>query len=166
MTHFPLRSILPFALVAGLLAVASPQPLHATAAPAWSLKDVSGKTVQLSDFKGKIVILDFWATWCPPCRAEIPNFIALQDKYAKQGVTVVGLSVDQGGLAAVGPFVTKTKINYPVVLGDLDLASTYGVQGLPTTFVIDQQGNIAATHVGGTEPSAFEADIQKLLGGK
>jgi thiol-disulfide isomerase/thioredoxin len=105
-----------------LLAFASQIPLFGAAAPAWELKDLNGNAVKLSDFKGKVVILDFWATWCPPCRAEIPHFVELQDKYGKQGLVIVGISLDEGGPGVVSSFVKANKINYPIVMGNLDIA--------------------------------------------
>src|SRR5277367_6077030 len=87
-------------------------------APAWKLQDLDGKTVSSDNFKGKVVILDFWATWCPPCRAEIPGLIDLQKAYGKQGLMVVGVSVDQGGTDVIKPFVEKFGMNYPVLVTD------------------------------------------------
>ena len=134
------------------------------AAPAWQLKDMDGKPVKLADFKGKVVILDFWATWCPPCRKEIPGFIALQKKYAGKGVSVVGVSLDEGGAAAVKSFVKQNGMNYPVVLGDQQIAMAYGgITSIPTTFVIDKDGNVAAVHEGYTEQGEFEKEINQLL---
>ena len=133
-------------------------------APAWELKDVDGKTVKSSDFKGKVVLLDFWATWCGPCRAEIPSFIALQDKYRKDGLVVVGVSLDEEGPSVVKPFMKRNKINYPIVMADTRIADLFGgVEGIPTTFVIDRDGKIAAKHVGLTSKSAFEKEIKPLL---
>ena len=138
--------------------------LHADPAPAWELKNLDGKSVKLSDFKGKVVILDFWATWCPPCRAEIPNFVALQKQYGDKGLQVVGISLDQGGVNPVAAFAKGQGINYPIVMGDEDVAHQYGdIQGIPTTFVIDPKGNIVEKHVGFTEKTAFEDEIKKLL---
>ena len=152
------------ATAVALFVLASQTLLFADAAPAWELKDIKGNTVKLSDFKGKVVIVDFWATWCPPCRAEIPNFIALQDKYGKQGLVVVGISVDQGGAPAVASFAGKNKINYPLVLADDKVAEQYGVtEGIPTTFVIDRKGNIVAKHLGLTESDVFEKEIKGAL---
>jgi peroxiredoxin len=138
--------------------------LKAGPAPGWDLKDLSGKSVKLSDFKGKVVILDFWATWCPPCRAEIPNFVALQTQYKDKGLVIVGISLDQGGPEVVSSFVKTQKINYPIVMGDEGVATAYGnIQAIPTTFVIDTNGNIVGRHEGFTEKSTFESEIQKLL---
>jgi cytochrome c biogenesis protein CcmG/thiol:disulfide interchange protein DsbE len=138
--------------------------LHADPAPAWSLKDLDGKTVSLADFKGKVVVLDIWATWCPPCRAEIPHFIELQNEWKDKGVTVVGLSVDSTGAADVAKFAKDHGMNYPIVMDTGTTASAYGAdQGIPTTVVIDKNGNIVASHLGLTEKSVFEDDIAKAL---
>ncbi len=148
-----------FALSPTLIAAADSGP-----APAWSLKDVNGKTVKSSDFKGKVVILDFWATWCPPCVAEIPHFITLQDKYSKKGVTFIGASVDEDGAKSVVPFMERAKINYPIVLSTEDVADKYGAsEAIPTTIVIDRKGNIVSRTVGSMDPAALEKEIQSLL---
>jgi peroxiredoxin len=134
------------------------------AAPAWELKDLDGKTVHSSDFKGKVVILDFWATWCPPCRAELPSFVALQKKYQDKGLTVVGMSVDKGSVDDVKAFAKQQGLNYPVVLADAKIAGAFGgIEGIPTTFIIDRNGHIVKQHVGLTEQSEFESDIKPLL---
>ncbi len=136
----------------------------AQTAPAWELKDLDGKPVKLSDFKGKVVLLNFWATWCPPCREEVPALIALQNKYKDQGLVVIGLSVDQGGPAAVKSFAKRMKINYPIVLGDEKTAAAYGnVQVIPTTFFIDRAGDIVGEREGGADQATFEAAIAPLL---
>jgi peroxiredoxin len=138
--------------------------LRADPAPQFNLTDTNGKSVKLSDYKGKVIILDFWATWCPPCRAEIPNFVELQKEYGKQGLAVIGVSLDQGGVAGVADFAKAQGINYPIVMGNQDVADTYGgIQAIPTTFIIDKDGNIAARHEGFTDKSEFEAEIKKLL---
>ncbi len=136
----------------------------AQAAPAWELKDLEGKAVKLADFKGKVVLLNFWATWCPPCRKEIPALIALQNQYKDQGFVVVGISLDQGGASTVKPFATRMKINYPLVIGDEKTAAAYGgIQAIPTTFYIDREGNVAGQLQGDADKAAFEAAIKPLL---
>ena len=135
-----------------------------TPAPSWELKDVVGKPVKSSDFAGKVVILDFWATWCGPCRMEIPGFIELQKQYADKGLVVVGVSLDQDGASVVKAFIDKTGINYPVVLGDETIVNAFGgVEGIPTTFIIDRSGQIVRKHVGYAAKAEFESEIQSLL---
>ena len=133
-------------------------------APEWSLQDVEGKKVCSADFKGKVVILDFWATWCGPCRTEIPTFIALQKQYAKQGLVVIGASVDEGGADVVKPFARKLGINYPVVLADEKTQQAFGgIEAVPTTFIIDRQGQIVKEHLGFADKDEFEKEIKPLL---
>jgi thiol-disulfide isomerase/thioredoxin len=153
--------------VAGILWFAGPlyqARAAATAAPEWQLNDPDGKAVKLSDFKGKVVILDFWATWCPPCRAEIPGFISLQKQYAAQGLTVVGVSLDTDGASVVKSFMKRVGMNYPVVIGDEKIASNYGgITAIPTTFVLDRNGNIVTSHQGYASQVVFESEIRPLL---
>ena len=134
-------------------------------APDFALKDAHGKTVKLSDFKGKVVLLDFWATWCGPCKIEIPWFMEFQRKYKDQGLVVLGVSMDDDGWKVVNPFVAEHKINYRIVLGDDATGSLYGgVDALPMTLVIDRDGRIAAVHVGLSAGKGDFADaIEKLL---
>lgn len=135
-------------------------------APDFALKDATGKLVHLTDFKGKVVILDFWATWCNPCMVEIPWFQEFERKYKDRGFEVLGVSMDDDGWKAINPFVAKRKLNYRVVLGDDKTGDQYGgLEALPTTFVIDRNGRIASAHVG--LPVAgkkdFEDAIKELL---
>ncbi|MBA4320844.1 MAG: alkyl hydroperoxide reductase [Flavobacterium sp.] len=134
-------------------------------APDFALKSVDGKTVKLSDFKGKVVILDFWATWCGPCKRGIPDLIALKKEFGNKGVEIIGISVDQGNyIEQVKPFVKDMKINYPIVYADSKVASNYGgVENIPTTFVIDKKGNIVSSYVGFTTKETYINDINKAL---
>ncbi len=133
-------------------------------APDFFLTELSTRrTFRLSDYRGKVVLLDFWATWCDPCKQEIPHFIAMQNQYASQGLQVLGVSMDDDE-PPVRDFQQQFKMNYPVALGNPKLADQYGgILGLPITFVIDRQGRIVARHVGATDASVFEAEIRKLL---
>ncbi len=131
-------------------------------APDFSLSAIDGKHVSLSAYRGKVVILDFWAPWCPPCRKEIPDFIALQQQYASQGLQIIGIGLDEP--ANVVSFVRQNGFNYPVAVGDDAISNRYGgVDGLPTTFIIDRQGTIRNRFEGFTERAVFEREIKKLL---
>jgi peroxiredoxin len=133
-------------------------------APAWQLKDVNGTVVSFDQFKGKVVVLDFWATWCAPCRSEIPGYIALQEKYAKAGLVMVGVSLDREGPEVVKKFMTDQKINYQIVLGDEKIAEAFGgVEAIPTTFIIDRQGTIRYRKVGAMPAGEFEAVVAPFL---
>lgn len=133
-------------------------------APSWELKDTEGKLVKSADFKGRVVILDFWATWCGPCRMEIPGFVELQKQYGERGLTVIGVSLDEEGPSVVKPFVKKFGINYPVVMGDRKMDQAFGgIEGLPTTFIIDREGKIVKRHIGYAPKEEFEKDLKPLL---
>ncbi len=133
-----------------------------TVAPSFTLTDIHGRTVSLSDFRGKVVILDFWATWCPPCKKEIPDFIDLQREYGARGVQIVGVGLDEP--ENIREFARSHGINYPVLLGNDEVSSLYGgISGIPTTFIIDKQGNIAVRFEGFTQRAAFEREIASLL---
>ncbi|MDP8299450.1 MAG: redoxin domain-containing protein [Candidatus Tantalella remota] len=137
---------------------------NADMAPDFTLKDLDGNNYSFASTKGKVVILDFWATWCPPCRIGIPEFQALYEQYKDKGLVVVGVALDQGGVQVVKPFVKKNGVTYLVAIGDRGVVAAYGgIRGIPTTFVIDRQGKIVQKYVGYREKKIFEADIKKLL---
>jgi len=134
-------------------------------APEFALKDADGKTVHLADYKGKVVLLDFWATWCAPCKIEIPWFMEFEQQLKDRGFAVVGVAMDEDGWSAVKPYLQEMKINYRILMGTEQVGQIYGgVDSLPTTFLIDRQGKIASVHIGldrGKED--FKNDIVRLL---
>jgi peroxiredoxin len=133
-------------------------------APDFELKDMNGKTVKLSDFRGKAVMVDFWATWCGPCQIEIPWFIDFERKYKDQGFAVIGVAMDDEGWPVVKPFLEQMKMNYRVVIGNDRTADLYGgIEALPTTVLIDRDGRIASMHVGLAGKKEFQDAIEKLL---
>lgn len=143
------------------------------AEPDVTFKDLDGKDVTLASLKGKVVVVNFWATWCDPCREEIPWLIEFQQKYADKGFTLLGVAMDEEGKPVVQPFVQTTPfnvnghpttMNYPIVLGDDDLAAKFGgLLGLPTSIVISRDGKIEKRYIGSVSKEALDKDIQSLL---
>jgi len=133
-------------------------------APDFALKSSDGKTVKLSDYKGKVVIIDFWATWCPPCRKGIPDLISIQNEY-KKDVVIVGISLDgEKTLKDVPGFVKSYGINYPIVYGDDKVVAAYGgIEGIPTAFIVDKKGNVVDKHVGLVPKDTYINKIKELL---
>ena len=134
-------------------------------APEFSLKDANGQTVRLADYRGKVVLLDFWATWCGPCKVEIPWFIEFERQFKDRGFAVVGVSMDEDGWNAIKPYVHDHNMNYRVLLGNDEVGSLYGgVDALPTTFLIDRQGGIVSVYKGLAQgKEEFKNDITRLL---
>ena len=157
-------------LIAGFFAWATNSPADLTPAdsrkalPGVALTDDKGGPVNLSTYKGRVVLLDFWATWCEGCKEEIPWFIEFQDKYNKTGLTVVGASLDDDGWKSVKPYLSEHKINYRIVIGTFESAKQFGVdKGMPVSVLIDRDGKMADLHPGMVDKDAFEREIQALL---
>jgi peroxiredoxin len=133
-------------------------------APDFALKSIDGKTVKLSDYKGKVIIIDFWATWCPPCRKGIPDLISIQNDF-KDDVVIIGISLDaEKTLKDVPGFIKTYGINYPIVYGDDKVVAAYGgIEGIPTAFVVDKKGNIVDKHVGLVSKDTYVNKIKELL---
>ncbi len=132
-------------------------------APEFALTDLTGRKVNLVAYRGKVVLLDFWATWCAPCRAEIPGFVDLQNKYRDRGFQIIGISLDDDA-KPVRAFYQEFKMNYPVVVGDAELAERYGgILGLPVSFLVGCDGRIYAKHIGETDVSVIEQEVKPLL---
>ena len=133
-------------------------------APDFQLSDLNGNQVSLAQFRGKVVILDFWATWCGPCKIEIPWFEEFERENKDKGFAVLGVAMDDDGWDAVKPFAKERAINYRIVLGNDQVADLYGgLEALPTTLLIDRDGNIAAVHIGLSGKNEFANSIQELL---
>jgi peroxiredoxin len=141
-------------------------------APDFNLLDASGKSRKLADYRGKVLLLDFWATECGGCKLEIPWFIDIAQEYRKRDLAVVGVSMDilyedlksaDEAWTRVTPFVKKTKINYPIVMGDGPVGTAYSIQALPQTWLIDRNGRVAATYIGLVNAENLRANLKALL---
>ena len=155
-THYALRTH--HSQVAATSSTANHPP-----APDFTLPQLDGNDLRLSSYRGKVVLLDFWATWCDPCREEIPHFVELQKRYADAGLQIIGVSMDDSA-DPVRPFYQKFHMNYPVVMGTAQTGALYGgVLGLPITFLIGRDGKVNAKHIGATDAVIFEREVKSLL---
>jgi len=132
-------------------------------APEFALKDSSDNTVSLKDYRGKVILLDFWATWCGGCKEEIPWFSEFERKYGAKGFIVVGVSLDEDRWKVVKPFVKKADVPYRIILGDDATAKKYGIENMPDAFLIDRQGRIAAKYVGLVDKDDVESNVRAML---
>jgi cytochrome c biogenesis protein CcmG/thiol:disulfide interchange protein DsbE len=133
-------------------------------APDFSLRDATGRTVRLSDYRGRVVLLNFWATWCPPCKIEIPWFVEFQNRYQAEGLTVLGVSMDDDGWKAVKPFLADRNINYTILLGNEEVNQLYGgIDSLPTTLLIGRDGRTEFYHSGLIPRGEYQTEILQLL---
>jgi peroxiredoxin len=134
------------------------------APPDFEVTDSSGANFRLSDYQGKVILLNFWATWCRPCQEEIPWFFEFQHVYGDKGFVVIGVSMDEGGWKAVRPVMDSQKINYRVAIGDRELAQKYGgLESLPQTMLLDRKGRLLVKHTGSTSKDQYERDIVRAL---
>lgn len=142
-----------------------PSQVWADKAPDFQLQSVSNaELIQSQNYRGKLMLINFWATWCPPCRKEIPSLIELQKQYNAQGFTVIGISVDQAGVEIIKKFSEKMGINYPLAVGTTEITKGFGsVSGIPASFLIDKKGNIAKSYAGYVTHEQLQKDIDALI---
>ncbi len=163
--------VLPAILIVGMAAYylarsgrfAQTTAIQGTIAPDFDLPQLNGGQLKLSAYRGKVVLLDFWATWCDPCREEVPHFIDLQNRYGPSGLQILGVSMDDSP-EPVRDFYQQLGMNYPVVMGNARIGELYGgVLGLPIAFVIDRDGRIQDKHIGAVNLAIIESEVVKLL---
>ena len=160
-----IRFALPIPIV--LLAAATlsaPAFASAKQAPAFNVRTLSGKSLRLAELRNKPVIVDFWATWCGPCRASMPHLSTMQSRYEKQGLTVIGMSVDDGELRDVQKFATQLGIKFPIAMANDEVLDAYGpIRSIPTTFFINRKGDIVRRVVGYIDGETMEDYVKEIL---
>lgn len=138
-------------------------PVLPRPAPSFSLKNLAGETTKLSELKGKVVLVDYWATWCAPCVATMPEMQKLHDKYAARGLTILGVSIDEEGEKKVRPFLAKRKFTYPILLDDQNTWKTYNIKAIPALFLVDKEGHIVKQWIGKPDKKEVEQAVTELL---
>lgn len=158
--------VAPTVLLASMLSMAVAAPVLAgpMTAPSFSVKSLDGRTIRLADLRNKPLVLDFWATWCGPCRMSMPHLDAMQTRYAKQGLTVVGLSVDEAGPAPVKRYAQKSGLRFTLAMANDDMLESYGpIRSIPTTFFINRKGEIVRRVVGYVDGETMEGYVREIL---
>ncbi len=150
-------------VMAVLLGCTSRGDKSSASAADFKLQDLNGKTVRLSDFKGKPVLIDFWATWCPPCRAAIPSIEKLYKNYGGKGLVVISVSLDEGDWDAVKSFAAEAGITYPVLKGGDDVTSRFQVRSIPMVVIINKEGKIVKRYLGFGDEDELEKDVKAVL---
>ncbi|BEH11786.1 MULTISPECIES: TlpA family protein disulfide reductase [Geobacter] len=157
-----------FVIVSGFTSPSFALPKKGEPAPPLKVVSTSGQPISLANYKGYVLVVDFFATWCPPCRDAIPHLVTLNRKYGKQGLQILGLSLDEGDEKGVKDFIASKRINYPVALASGDIQTDYGLRSLPTVYVIDKKGNVAEKFMGGSDETLRKMEdlVKKLLAEK
>jgi len=138
-------------------------PAGGGTAPAWTMPDLEGRAVASTNFLGQVVVLNFWATWCPPCLRELPELKAFHQAHAADGVVVIGAATDEGGATQLKPFVARHRVNYPVLLADPGVQMAFGVTSLPSTWILGRDGRVAARYLGALTREELERAVIPLL---
>ena len=138
-------------------------PVLPRPAPALDVRKLDGKPAGLADYKGKVAVVDFWATWCKPCVKSMPEMMKLHEKYGAKGFTVIGVSIDEDGAKSVRPFLEKRKITYPIVLDGSKAWKAWGVRAIPAVFLVDKEGNIVRQWTGNADKKELERAIEELI---
>lgn len=158
------RRATPLRFAAAALLVLAPLSAHARQAPSFSVKTLEGKPVRLAELRNKPVIVDFWATWCGPCRASMPHLSSMQSRYEKQGLTVIGMSVDDGGPQDVRKFANKLGVKFTLAMANDEILDAYGpIRSIPTTFFISRKGEIVRRVVGYIDGETMEDYVKEIL---